>query len=362
MHRYEQRRERLRALMREQGLAALLVTHAANRFYLSGFELHDPQCNESAGRLLILPDGKDWLCTDARYLTAAQRLWDPSRVFIYGADCAAQLAKLIADQVAPTTGSIGFEAKIMTLDFYDELRNALPDTHSLARADGLVEQLRRIKDEDEIARMRRACALNHELMAWLPPQLVAERSEADLAWRIERFFRERGASELAFASIVGRGPNGALPHYIPSTSEPLHTEDSVLVDVGCRLDDYCSDQTRTFWVGGKPSDVFLRTLDAVQEAQKRAIAVIRPGVRACDVFQQAMSYFESLGLDKAFTHSLGHGIGLETHEGPSLNSRNTAPLEAGMVVTVEPGLYYPEWGGVRWEYMVVVTPDGAQIL
>lgn len=361
MQQYEQRREQVRAAMRERKLGGLLVSHAANRYYLSGFELHDPQFNESAGHLLLTADGNDWLCTDSRYETAAKRLWAPERVCIYGGNAPADIARLAADVVDATT-DLGFEAKTLSLDVYERLRDALPAGRGLTRGDGLVEALREVKDADEIARLERACALNHALMAWLPSQLAAEKTEAELAWAIERFFRERGASELSFASIVGRGPNGALPHYIPSAHERIGTNDSVLIDVGCRLDDYCSDQTRTFWVGGKPSDVFSRTLDAVRAAQDAALAVIRPGVRACDVYTTAMDVFVKLGVDKAFTHGLGHGIGLETHEGPSLNRRNERPLCVGNVVTVEPGLYYPEWGGVRWEYMVVVTDDGARVL
>ena len=225
-----------------------------------------------------------------------------------------------------------------------------------------MEALRRIKDESEIDRLARSCRLNHRLMDWLPSVLSSDCTEAGLAWSIEKFFREHGASELSFSSIVGRGTNAALPHYMPSPEVRIGENTLVLVDVGCRLDDYCSDQTRTFWVGGKPEERFLRTLEAVRGAQDKAVAAIRPGVRACDVFAAAVEHFTALGVREAFTHSLGHGVGLETHEGPSLNSRNTMPLEAGMVITVEPGLYYPEWGGIRWEYMVLVTEDGCLVL
>lgn len=353
--RYEARREKARRRMAEQHLDALLVSHAANRYYLSGFELHDPQCNESAGRLLLSADGKDWLCTDARYLDAARRIWDPERILLYGASAAEEIRKLIKDRIP---GVVGFEARSVSLEFYETFSPGL----SLEKADGLIEELRRIKDEDEAERAARSCRLNQQLMEWLPSALDTDASEADLAWKIEKFFRERGASELAFTTIVGRGVNAALPHYVPSPKVPIGENTLVLVDAGCRLDDYCSDQTRTFWVGGKPDDRFLRTLDAVRGAQDKAIAAIRPGVPACDVFAAAMRHFATLGVQDAFTHSLGHGVGLETHESPSLNSRNRHPLEPGMVITVEPGLYYPEWGGVRWEYMVLVTEDGCRVL
>ncbi len=353
--RYEIRRENIRRRMVENGLDALLVCHAANRYYLSGFELHDPQCNESAGRLLITADGRDLLCTDARYADAAARIWDPDRICIYGASPAEEIGRLIRDRIS---GTVGFEARSMSLDFYEHFAPGL----SLQWADGLVEELRAIKDEDEIARLSRSCRLNHALMEWLPSALSTAGSEADLAWRIEKFFREHGASELAFASVVACGVNAALPHYIPSRDVPVGENTPVLVDVGCRLDDYCSDQTRTFWVGDRPDDRFLRTLDAVRAAQDKAVAAVRPGVPACDVFAAAVKHFEDLGVREAFTHGLGHGVGLETHEAPSLSGRSRTSLEAGMVVTVEPGLYYPDWGGVRWEYMVLVTEDGCRVL
>ncbi len=357
----EQRRERLRALMREQGIEALLVSHAANRYYLSAFELHDAQLNESSGRLIVMADGKDWIATDSRYLDAAKRIWEQDRILIYGADAAQDMATLLRKLVSGK--NIGFEARAVTLDFYEAFAETLAGSGCrLVKADGLVERLRMIKDAEEIRRMEASCRLNERLMEWLPGVLVPGRSEAAVAWDIEMFFRHHGATELAFASIVGHGVNAALPHYLPSQDVLLENENLVLIDVGCRLDEYCSDQTRTFWIGEHPSDRFRRTLDAVQEAQLRAIRAIHPGVRACDVYKVARESFEALGVAAAFTHGLGHGVGLETHEGPSLNARNTTELEPGMIVTVEPGLYYPEWGGIRWEHMVLVTEEGCRTL
>ena len=357
---YERRRERLRELMHERKIAALLVSHAANRYYLSGFELHDPQLNESAGRLLIMADGKDWICTDARYLDAARRLWDSDRIFIYGFDAAGEIGGLVAG-LTGAGEQIGFEANAVTLPFYEGLGEKIDNTR-LVRTDGLVERLRLIKEPEEIRRMELSCALNERLMLWLPTFLEPGLSEADVAWGIERFFRENGAEELAFASIVGEGRNAALPHYIPSRQEILREDELVLIDVGCRMNAYCSDQTRTFWVGQHPSERFLQMLEAVKDAQRRGIAAIRPGVPACDVYREARRHFEDLGVADAFTHGLGHGVGLETHEGPSLNSRNTTILRPGMVVTVEPGLYYADWGGIRWEHMALVTEEGCRLL
>ncbi len=350
---YARRREKLRALMRAKGLDALLVSSAANRFYLSGFELHDGQCNESSGRLLITADGRDRLCTDSRFFDAARRLWDEDRIFVYAGDALKKLRSVIREAAC---GLVGFESKIVCCDGFRRLN--LP----LVAADGLVEGLRAVKEPEEIAALERSCALNHKLMDALPSLLAPGKSEAALAWEIERFFRENGASELAFPSIVGKGVNGALPHYEPSRDVLLEEECPVLVDCGARLDRYCSDQTRSLWLGERPGPEFTRALELVRGAQEAALKGARPGMSGAEIYDFAFAFFERRGVEKAFTHGLGHGIGLETHEAPRLGPCSAEPVTPGMVFSVEPGLYYPEWGGVRWEYMAVMEEDGARVL
>ncbi len=351
--RYEERRERLRVLMREHGLDSLLISHEANRYYLSGFELKDPQKNESSGYLVIRKDGRDWLCTDPRYRDAAARLWDEDHIFIYSGRAATELNALLRG----LGGTIGFEARSVSLAFHDDLSDGL----TLRRADGLVEKLRIIKEPEEVDRLRRACALNHQLMEWVPSVCLPGRTEAQVAWDIEKFFRDNGASGLSFDSIVAVGPNAALPHAVPG--ETVLTDNCpILIDVGCRMDDYCSDQTRTLWVGDRPTKEFSDTMDQVRAAQDAAIAGMRPGMPVAEAHLLARNVFEQAGVERFFTHSLGHGIGLETHEAPGLSPRVDATLTPGMVVTVEPGLYYPSWGGVRWEYMVLITEDGVDVL
>lgn len=354
---YQARREKLRGLLKEKSLGAMLVTLDANRYYLSGFELEDSQTNESSGCLVITAQGQDWLCTDARYEEAASRLWERERVFIYSGAGAggygAQINQLLRDNIQ---GSLGIESRCISLAFYEETCAGL----TVERADGLVEALRIIKTPEEIEAMQESCALNHKLMEWIPGALAYGSTEAELAWKIEQFFRNNGASGLSFNSIVGINANAALPHARPG-QDKVRENCCVLVDVGCRLNDYCSDQTRTFWVGDKAPEHFLRAMEQVKEAQKRAIAAIRPGVVCRDVHLEAYNYFASQGVEKHFTHGLGHGVGLQVHEPPRLNMRDETVLRPGMVVTVEPGLYYPSWGGVRWEYMALVTEDGCRI-
>lgn len=351
---YAQRRENIRQAMHTVGLDALFISHDANRFYLSGFELHDPQCNESAGYLLLTASGDDWLCTDARYTDAAKRLWDENRIFVYGGDAAGQIRALIAEK---SGGITGFEPASLSVSFYRALGQGL----RLVEAKNLVEAARIIKDADERARMQRSCALNHALMAHVPSLLVDGVSEAEVSWGIERFFRENGASELAFSNIVAFGPNAALPHAAPGEAV-LRENTPVLIDVGARCEDYCSDQTRSFWVGGEEAPHFTRSMELVRAAQDAAIACMEPGVPLKQVYATARKVFEQAGVAAAFTHGLGHGVGLEVHEAPSLSPRGEGLLQQGMVVTVEPGLYYPEWGGIRWEYMVLVEENGVRVL
>ncbi|MDR1125554.1 MAG: Xaa-Pro peptidase family protein [Deltaproteobacteria bacterium] len=354
---YQARRENLRGLLKEKGLGAMLVTLDANRYYLSGFELEDGQSNESSGCLVITATGRDWLCTDARYAEAASRLWERERVFIYGGAGAggygAQVNSLLKDKLQ---GSLGIEARCISLAFYEDVCAGL----RVERADGLVEALRVVKSPEEVLAMRESCALNHKLMEWIPGALACGSTEVELAWKIEQFFRNNGASGLSFDSIVGINANAALPHARPG-ADRVGENCCVLVDAGCRLHDYCSDQTRTFWVGDKMPEHFLRALEQVKAAQKRALAAIHPGAVCRDVHLAAYNCFAAQGVEKYFTHGLGHGVGLQVHEPPRLNLRDETVLRPGMVVTVEPGLYYPAWGGVRWEYMALVTEDGCVI-
>ncbi len=349
------RREKLRLLMHEEKLDTLLVSLPANRFYLSGFELHDCQCNETSGFIAVRADGKDWLCTDSRYEEAALSLWDAERVFIYRGRIAEEMNSFLKSQASGTTG---FDDGHLPYGFVKKLGPEL----SLVPCRGLVEKLRMIKDKEEIRLIGASVSLNHDLLAWLPGRLLPGRSEADIAWDIEKFYREHGASELSFPSIVAVNANAALPHYAPASPAVLSENCQILVDEGCRFQAYCSDQTRTYWIGGKPEPWFAEMLSRVQEAQRRAIAFLRPGITGSEAHNAAVSYFTSCGISKYFTHSLGHGVGLDTHEGPRLGPFSTDVLQPGMIVTIEPGLYYPGRGGARWEHMAVITDDGCRVL
>ena len=352
---FEERRERLKKRLRNRKLPGLLVSLAANRYYLSGFELHDPQCNESAGLLVVTAKGPDILMTDPRYEDAAKRVWDGDDLFIYASD---RFRTIPEHLLSRGIGSLAFESSCLDHKAWSKLSREL----ELEPSEGLVEDLRLIKDDEEAGLLEASCRINHRVMEHVEavlPDFVG-RTEEDLAWDLEKAFREMGAQELSFSSIVAVNENAALPHAIPGDTV-IREGDHVLVDCGGRALGYCSDQTRTFWVGERPSDRFLRVRELVQKAQQASLDIIRPGLPIADAYKAARKVFEEEGEEKRFTHSLGHGIGLETHEAPGVNHVNKGEFRPGMVVTVEPGLYYPDWGGVRWEYMVLVTEDGCRV-
>lgn len=351
MNDYASRRDHLKTMMEAAEVRALLVSAPANRYYLCGFELHDTQCNESSGVLLLRLDAPDALFTDSRFEETATKCLGTESVVIYRRR--KDLTTILCDL---GVAELWVEEDALCVREH----RALAEKIQLHAAPPLVEDMRRIKSAEEIALLRASCAVNHRVFAMVPEMLRHGMTEAELAWELERSLREAGAEALSFPTIVGFGPNGAAAHAIPGNT-PLVPETPVLVDMGCRLQDYCSDQTRSFWFGHHPSPEFSRALGLVQEAQAKAIEAIAPGVSCAEVDHIAREFLARHGVAEHFRHSLGHGIGLETHEAPRLAAHDTTILKPGMVVTVEPGLYFP-WGGVRWEYMVLVTDTGSEIL
>ena len=350
---FRERRERLRKLLAERALDALVVTYPSNRYYLSGFELHDVQFNESSGTLVVTRSGRDYLITDGRYEDAARQFFSEDEIYIYRRNYIHTL-NLVLSMCGVR---IGFES-----DSVSARRAGLMQARRrLEPCNGLVERLRLHKDADEIAALKKSFALNHAMLKWVPTILKGGMTERELAWQIERYFRENGASELAFPSIVAFGGNAALPHAIPS-ERPLQENTGILLDVGCRVDSYCSDQTRSFWFGEKESDFFLLTRDIVAKVQEEVIKSMEPGVPLSKLAWKAQHIFEDAGVADHFTHGLGHGVGLDTHEQPSFNTGSKAALEPGMTVTVEPGLYYTDKLGIRLEVTVLVEENGITVL
>ncbi|WP_028574260.1 M24 family metallopeptidase [Desulfonatronovibrio hydrogenovorans] len=352
-HQYLSRMQKLRAKMQDQGIDFFLVQSPANRFYLSGFELFDPQCNESAGCLLVSLD-RTVLMTDPRYLEAGKEFFSAEDIFVYSGSKFDRINEYL---IECGVQDLAFEPQWMAYDFFESLKKKF----RLRPCKGLMEDLRLIKDAQEIELMRQSCSLNHKVFSLIEKKLEPGMTEIQVAWEVERMFRENGASGLSFPTIAASGPRAALPHAIP-LDVPIRNNDVLLLDMGCRLNDYCSDQTRTFWIGDHPGPEFIKTRELVLEAQTLAIDNIEPGMPVREAYNLVRSFFEKKGVHDHFTHALGHGIGLETHEPPGIGPNADLEFSPGMVITVEPGLYYPEWGGVRWEYMVLITSDGAEIL
>lgn len=353
MNTYQHRIIGLQEKMDREKMDYFLVQSPANRFYLSGFELFDPQCNESAGNLLVCRN-RTFLLTDPRYFEAAREFFPEDDIFIYSNNKFEQIREFLKKT---GVSSLGFEPQWMNLEFFDQLKKDF----DLFPVRNFVEEHRLIKDQNEIECLKESCRLNHKVFKWLEELAAPGMTEAELAWEAEKMFRESGASGLSFSTIVASGSRAALPHANPR-NQRISIHAPLLVDMGCRFRDYCSDQTRTFWVGEKEDENFVRTRDLVREAQELAISRIEPEMPIKDAYELVVRFFEKHGVQKHFTHALGHGIGLETHEMPSLGPKTKGTFKPGMVVTVEPGLYYPEWGGVRWEFMILITEQGNTIL
>ena len=224
----------------------------------------------------------------------------------------------------------------------------------------LVERLRRIKDTEEQACLQRSVALNEQVFQKVVRQLAPGKTERQVAWEIETELRRLGAQRASFPPIVASGPNAALPHAEPS-DRVLREGEPIIIDMGLVLDGYCSDMTRTVTLG-PPEPLFLDRLRLVRRAQKEAIAAARAGMTGRELDQVARRVLAAAGYGAAFGHGLGHGVGLAVHEQPSVNPRARRKLPAGAVITIEPGIYLPGWGGIRLEQMVVIEENGCLLL
>ena len=254
---------------------------------------------------------------------------------------------------------LGFEDQHVSVRRHARLRDMLPERIELVPAGGVVESLRAIKEPEEVDRIAAAAALADEVYGMLREQGLVGRSEREVAFALETEMRRRGA-EPSFASIVASGPRGALPHAVP-TDSVIPRDTLVTLDIGTQLDGYCSDCTRTWATGSLPDDL-AEIYALVQRAQGAALAAVRPGPEGRELDAVARDIIEAAGHGEHFGHGLGHGVGLEVHEGPRLARTGDARLVAGNVVTVEPGVYLPGRGGVRIEDLVVVTEDGHEVL
>jgi Xaa-Pro aminopeptidase len=331
--------ERLAASLDEP----LLVTSGVNVLYLTGL-------SSSNAALLVEPDGRATLYTDFRYAQRASA--------IEGVRFERTARLVIGDLATRLSGrTVGFEAHVLTVSALETLRGGGVET--VART-GLVERLRAVKEPEELEALRAAAGISDAVFGALAEERFTGRTEIDLAWRVRELFHEQGSSELAFETIVACGENGASPH-----AECRHVEIGsgtlVTVDAGCKVGAYNSDCTRTFATGDLP-DELARAYDVCLQAQLAGLEAIGPGVSGAAADRAARGVIEDAGWGEEFGHGLGHGIGLDVHEAPTMRPESTDALQPGNVVSCEPGIYIPGLGGVRIEDMVLVSDEGRERL
>lgn len=327
---------------------ALLVTAPENVRYLSGF-------SGSNGALLVVRDRETVLATDGRYLIQAATQAPDVEVV----EASRPAEALVGRCAAAGVNRLGVESHHVTVDGLRALEDLAVGRLDLVPLNRLVEELRIVKDAEEIEALRRACAATDRALEGLLPKLRLGTTERDAAWALLGELRRAGADGPSFPSIVAFGPNAAIPHHEPS-DRPLERGDLVKLDFGALVNGYHADLTRTF-VYGAAADWQRELHEAVRVTQADLVAQVRPGVVPADLDAQMRERIASAGYSVA--HGLGHGVGLEIHEDPFLTERSPAPpLEPGMVVTIEPGIYVEGRGGVRIEDTILVTDEGSESL
>ncbi len=343
---------KLRQRLAEREIEAFLISQPENRYYLSGFD-------GSAGFLLITPQN-EILATDFRYLEQAGRQAPEYDVFRTTGDLENWLPALISGLAVK---KLGFEAEHISFAMYRRLNNILYNSESRLRlvpVDGLVESLRVVKEPGEIELITKAVAISDAAIEYIRDNIQAGISELEVAWEIEKFLHDKGSQSIPFNIIVASGANAALPHAKPSEREIQHGE-PVMIDLGARIESYSSDLSRTICLG-EPDNTFKRVYNSVLKAQQTAIDEISDGMTGKQADTLARAAIEKDGYGDCFGHSLGHGLGLATHEQPSLNPNSQDRLCDGMVFTIEPGIYLSGWGGVRIEDTVVMENGKVRVL
>ena len=326
--------ERLRELLEEP----LLVTNLVNVRYLTGFD-------SSNAALLVEPD-RVRLFTDFRYIETARG--------VDGVEAVQTKRSLIGWLGENLSGRFGFEANVLPWSFAEQLRKGGIE---LVPRQGLVEQLRAVKDDGELDTFRRACEITDRMFERLVSEVpFVGRPERDVAWDITRLYHEEGAEEQAFESIVGAGPTGARPH-ARAGDRVIEAGELVVIDTGCSVGGYVSDYTRTLATGELDGEM-REAYDVVLAAQRAGLDAIRAGVTGVDADAAARDVIEGSAFAGAFGHGLGHGLGLDVHEAPRLSTESSDTLAAGNIVTVEPGVYLAGRFGIRIEDDVIVTEDG----
>jgi Xaa-Pro aminopeptidase len=354
MNHFLRRRESLTRAIDQAGLDALLVSKTVNVSYLTGF-------TGDSSFLLVLPK-RAILLSDERFRTQIADECSGLEAELRGADRNTyQLIGQVVEQLG--LRNVGVEAAGLTLEEFERLKGLVPATNWVPQG-GHVEALRAIKDESEVAKIREAIRITEQAFTAMRATLRPDDSEKRVADLLDGYVRRIGGEGMAFPTIIGVGERSALPH-CPVSDRQLSSGDFVLVDWGVTSGMYRSDLTRLLWTPGSRRGVeneLQKIYTVVLEAHERAVAKIRPGVRVREVDVAARGFISDAGYGKLFNHGLGHGIGLEIHESPQVRGNSDDVLQAGMVITIEPGIYVPTLGGVRIEDDYLITAEGVERL
>ena len=356
---HAERVQRLRSAFDAHGVDALVVSQPESRYYLSGYTGHDLPPRDSAG-YLVIGSTQALLLTDPRTTEQAESEAHGFEVITYSSGSRGPQA---VAEAASKLGArrVGFESIHLPYAIFEDIRRDLPESVDFVGVANIVDELRIIKDAQELRALQDAVDVLDRCLADVVQHLEPGMTERQVARMVELYLIEH-ADGPSFPSIVGSGPNASVPHAVPSDRR-IQEGEAIKIDIGARASGYCSDMTRTLCLG-QPNDSRLVELHAlVLEAQQHAERELRPGMTGRQGDSLARDVIARGGYGEAFTHGLGHGIGLEVHEPPWLSqSRGDGVLRPGMVFSVEPGVYLPGWGGVRIEDLVVLEQDGARVL
>ncbi|MEN6519980.1 MAG: Xaa-Pro peptidase family protein [Armatimonadota bacterium] len=343
------RLERIREEMSKQRVDAMLITNLVNIRYISGFT--------GSTATVIITNDEAIILVDSRYVLQASGECPDFDVILYSGGVLEAAAEIL-DESAPKR--LGFEPNCVTYSTHLELRRVVSKNTRLIGVKGMVEKLRMVKDSGEIDAIKRAVVVADKcfshVVSWVKPGMT----EREIALEMDTYMRKLGAEKESFDTIVAAGPNAACPHHQP-TGDVLKEGQMLKMDFGALVDGYCSDLTRTIFMG-EPDERQREVYNVVLDAQMAAIHAIKPGVKGSEIDTIAREHIKSEGYGDYFGHGLGHSIGLTVHDGDGFSQRSSIVLEPGMVITVEPGIYVEDWGGVRIEDDIVVTESGVEVL
>lgn len=346
---YKKRITKLRELMNKKGIDGVLLVGDANRNYLSGFT-----GDESFS---VITADKAFFITDSRFTEQAKQQVKDYEVLEYSKNTT--FGDFLGDLVNKNNiKKLGFEEDVLSFSSYSLYKSKV--SCELVPMEGIVEEIRVVKDESELEVLRKAAEIADKAFEHIVKFIKPGMTEREIGLELEFFMKKLGATALSFPSIVASGVRSSLPHGV-ATEKVVKEGEFLTLDYGCVFEGYCSDMTRTLVIG-EPTEKMVEIYNVVLEAQERALKAFKPGVPAIEVDKVARDYITEKGYGSYFGHSLGHGVGRQIHEAPMVGYRNAKELQAGMVVTDEPGIYIPDLGGVRIEDLLLIKEDGIEIL